>query len=76
MGRSEGVLVVTAPRLPIEHVYTSDHVRIDYDEHGVEIGWTCVPESPDRAGPWKIFDSSPDSKTGWRCISLRGGLVA
>jgi hypothetical protein len=67
---------MTAPQLLIEHVYTSDRVRADYNERGVEIGWTCVPESPDRAGLWKIFDSSPDSKTGWRCISLRGGLDA
>jgi hypothetical protein len=68
--------MMTPPSLLIEHVYTRDRVRIDYDEHGVEIGWTCFPKEPDCAGLWKVFDSSPDSKTGWRRISLLGALVA
>jgi hypothetical protein len=67
---------MTAPRLLIEHVYTRDSHRIDYDEHGVEIGWTCLPVAPDRAGLWGVFDSNPDNKTGWRRISLSRERVA
>jgi hypothetical protein len=58
------------PQLRIEHLYTSDRVRADYNERGVEIGWTYFPEPPERAGHWEIFDFSPDDKTGWRQISL------
>jgi hypothetical protein len=63
---------MTAPLLIVEHIYTTDQAHTDYDANGVEIGWTCTPEPPDRAGRWEIFDFSPDDKTGWRRISLEG----
>jgi hypothetical protein len=61
---------MTALQLRIEHRYTADVVRADYNEHGTQIGWTCTPEPPDRAGRWEIFDFSPDDKTGWRRVTL------
>jgi hypothetical protein len=67
---------MTGPRLVIERIYTSDRVRADFDEYGREVGWTCVPEPPEGAGRWEIFDFSPDSKSGWRRISLSWEPVA
>jgi hypothetical protein len=62
---------MTTRQLKIERVYTADAVRIEYDANGVEIGWACTPMEPDHTSLWVIFDFSPDSKTGWRRITLR-----
>jgi hypothetical protein len=61
---------MTGWQLVIEREYTRDLVVIDLDNHGAEIGWSCMPQVPDRRDGWQIFDSSSDDKTGWRRISL------
>jgi hypothetical protein len=67
--------MMTPPHLLIEHVYLRDRYRIVYDENGVEIGRILFVVPPGCDDCWEIFDFSPDSKTGWRRISL-GGWVA
>jgi hypothetical protein len=57
------------PRLIIDHEYTADRVEM----HADGCGWSCTPEPPDASSAWVIFDFSPDSKTGWRRISLECG---
>jgi hypothetical protein len=56
-------------RLAIEHEYTRDLVVIHHDEHGGEVGWSCIPQVPDHR-VWQIFDTRRDDKTGWRRLAL------
>jgi hypothetical protein len=60
------------PRILIDHEYTRDRV----EEHADGCAWDCIPEPPDASGAWFVFDSSPDSKTGWRRFRIECGGVS
>ena len=59
----------TLPRIVVEHEYTRDRV----EEHADGCGWNCHPEPPDASGAWVIYDTSPNSKTGWRRFRIVSG---
>jgi hypothetical protein len=65
------------PRLVVERRYTrDDRCPLVPGDVNFDCGWRSapVPPPPDgHDGHWKLFDTSPDRKSGWRRIRLDWG---
>jgi len=55
--------------LVVELIYTRDE--------GIDLpcgGWALTPRPPDSGGPWLLWDTIPDRKSGWLRVWARGGV--